>query len=136
MPKHSTHKHKEYALKHDLDGQRFGYLEVIKPLSEIDLSSNRLLECRCLLCGNLTKATRPSLLSGMKKTCGSKKCSLYVREENRRKRNGEVPQTPETIFPPKKDCNCYIGYYRCKALTETLCCTRGDCKFYKPKEKT
>lgn len=109
----------------DLNGKRFGLLEVIGPSKEKSLSGGYLYECRCHGCGNTTLVLACTLERGEKKSCGNTYCRSLQRGK---------PNTGKMKFPGKEDCNCYASEYACSALTEMLCRTRGECKFYKSKE--
>lgn len=116
---------KQHKLKHDLDGKIFNYLEVIGPLNEKNSNKAYLYECRCLVCGKLTKATRSALKGGMKKTCGKPKCWNTVRSYMAKK---------TMKYPPWNDCNGYKTECFCTIVDEMMCRTRGYCKFYKKNE--
>lgn len=106
--------------RHNLIGQTFGYLTVIKLSDKRRQLKERLWECRCA-CGNITYTTSTKLLSGKKKSCG---CL----------RKGHTPPSPPR-FTPFTDC----GYYRpnidkgCVVLKERLCEIKGKCNFYEQK---
>ena len=115
---------KQYKLKHDLDGQIFNYLEVVRPLDEKNSNKAYLYECRCLICGKLTKASRPDLNNGFRKTCGSHNCKTIARQYEYKK---------IVKYPGFSDCNGYASEHACSILEEMMCRTRGKCKFYKCK---
>lgn len=106
--------------RHDLIGQTFGYLTVIKLSDKRRQLKERLWECRCV-CGNITYTSSTKLLSGKKKSCG---CL----------RKGHTPPSPPR-FAPFVDCISYRPNFNtgCVALKERLCENTGKCKFYKPK---
>ena len=118
---------KKAELDHDLDGQVYNYLEVVRPLDEKNANKTYLYECRCLICGSLTKATRSDLRRGNRKTCGSIKCKTTARQYE--------PKKTE-LYPGFPDCNGYASEHACSILEEMMCRTRGYCKFYKSKEET
>lgn len=101
----------------DLNGQSFGHLTVLGLSERKDSSGARMWKCICD-CGNTTYASANKLMAGRKKSCG---CQA----------KGFHPQSKQE-YAPKTDCVCYRKE-RCTALTEKLCVTRGNCKFYKSK---
>lgn len=104
----------------DLRGRSFARLTVLGLSERRDASGALMWKCQCA-CGNLTYASSNKLLTGRKKSCGC--------------RAGKIPPPPRTEYAPKTDCVCYRPKLRsgCTALTEKLCVTRGNCKFYKSK---
>ena len=115
---------KKAELDHDLDGKVFNYLEVTRPLDEKNERKTYLYECRCLICGSLTKATRSELKRGNRKTCGSISCRTTARQRERKK---------EFTHPGFPDCNGYASEHACSILKEMVCRKKGKCKFYKSK---
>ena len=102
----------------DLTGQKFGKLTVLGLSDRQNASGARLWKCRCA-CGNITYAASNKLLAGKKLSCG-----CYA--------EGKRPP-PGTKYLPKTDCVSYREGMKkgCTALTERLCVTRGQCKFYR-----
>lgn len=102
----------------DLRGRTFGQLTVLELSEQRDQSGTLLWKCRCT-CGSITYAASHKLLTGKKKSCGCQ--------------TGKLPPPPGTAYPPKTDCVCYRAGIKggCAALTEKLCVTRGQCKFYR-----
>ena len=104
--------------KYDLTGQVFGKLTVVKLSGLVDKHRGRLWECRCD-CGNVIYTSTTFLTHGKKKSCGCMK-------------KGQIS---ETRFRPFTDCVSYRPSIKkgCIALTERLCESKGECKFYKQK---
>ena len=109
-------------MRYDLTGQRFGRLTVVACVGT-DGHGNAVWECKCD-CGNVTSVRSQNLRNGATRSCG---CARGM------------PKPAFLNCPPRTDCvSCKKskGYnlYFCKALTEMLCASRGECKFYKHKE--
>lgn len=109
--------------KRDLTGERFGKLVALRKTG-VDKYGNAVWECRCD-CGNVKEIGAQNLRNGNTRSCGcNKKASCDISPQN---------------YPPKKDCLAYreSKVYKapyCEALTEMMCATCGECKFYKQKE--
>lgn len=104
----------------DLQGKTFGKLTVLALSERRDPSGALMWRCQCS-CGNIAYASANKLLSGKKKSCG---CGARAK-----------PAPPKPEYMAKTDCVCYRPDRTggCVALTEKLCVTRGQCKFYKSK---
>ena len=118
-------KNKRPALKHDLDGQTFGFLEVIGPVDERDAYGHLLYECRCK-CGKIVKCRRGNLVTRGTPTCGDYNCKVAAR--------GYTPKA-QIRYPAKQDCNGYVSEQVCSIVEEMFCRTRGTCKFYKNRDE-
>ena len=62
---------KNYAYT-DITGQRFGFLEALKPLKRADKSGSMMWLCRCD-CGNQVEVSYKHLAYGNQKSCGCRK---------------------------------------------------------------
>lgn len=102
--------------KHELTGQVFGKLTVVRSTGLVDNHRGRMWECKCA-CGNTVYTSTSLLTQGKKKSCGC------LRKE------------PHKAM---EDCISYSKERKrgCDALTEMLCVKKGNCKFYKPKEES
>ena len=100
----------------DLTGKTFNHLTVLELSEKTDDAGARMWKCRCD-CGNITYTSSNKLISGKKKSCGCMK--------KRRAEHGK----------PFTDCVSYRPSIKkgCIALTERLCESKGECKFYKQK---
>ena len=102
--------------KYDLTGQVFGKLTVVKLSGLVDKNRGRLWECKCD-CGNVIYTSTTFLTHGKRKSCGcmKKRCTEHGK--------------------PFTDCVSYRPSINkgCIALTERLCESKGECKFYKQK---
>lgn len=104
----------------DLLGCSFGKLTVIELSEKRDSAGARLWKCKCS-CGNITYAASNKLMDGKKKSCGCIAKGKIIREDSE--------------YAPKTDCLCFRSNSidGCAGLTEMLCITQGNCKFYKSK---
>jgi hypothetical protein len=98
----------------DLTGQTFGELKVLRLSNKQRYGGSFLWECQCK-CDKIVYARGCDLRNGHKQSCG---CTRKPRVEK---------------YAPAEDCKAWDN--GCIALTETLCVTKGKCKFYKQKQE-
>lgn len=115
----------------DMCGQTFGSLQVVCLSKNTSNSGERMWVCECE-CGKIVYVRGNDLRAGLRDCCPE--CARKRGIERRSETMAAKPKESKPVYEPKEDCRAYIGD-RCAGLKEMFCKTKGECKFYKPKEK-
>lgn len=106
----------------DITGERFGDMKVLRLSEERCQNGQRLWEVECG-CKRVFLAKKNDLRSGRRTCCPE--CS-----KDKQRKHPVIPNAPK--FDALEDCRAYHKG-KCIGLTEMLCRTKGECKFYKPR---
>lgn len=120
---------KKAAEAESMVGRKFGKLEV-KALTDKRKRHYRVWLCECE-CGSITTVSTERLNAGQ--DCCGECAKKRGRQARREELKAELEKNRQAALEKYSDCRCWRDTH-CEGLSEMLCVTRGQCKFYKSKD--